>query len=142
MLASASSALIHPVLSEDGQRSQSAEVEAGLKPELVVGFRNAVQNAVLAHLNAKVPLPDRFSRVLRPMPTQYYDCELVGIGDDDAVAFRLVHWDRSQPGKPVRTVITTGKCNHATGEVLLKASPDGGLVPAMRHPLLVGKPNT
>ena len=142
MLALASSALILPGLSEGAPGSGPAEVKVELKPEVLVSFRKVVEDKVLGHLNAKLSIFDRFSRVKRPMPIQYYECEVVGIDDEGVVAFRLVRWDRSKPGKPARDVISTGTCNHVTGEVLLKTAPERGSVPASRHPLLVRKPNT
>lgn len=141
-LASASAALVVPVLSENEQIKPIAPIvnaEANTDSRCYA----AVNQQVLAHLNPKVPVTERFSRVMRPMPMQYYATEIVGNSEGDTVDFRIVHFDRTiQDGQGGKTLVTTGQFNGKTTEVLLMDASTGKLVPAAKHPLICKRPNT
>lgn len=141
-LASASAALVLPALSENEQVKPIepiVEVEAKIQER----FHTAVYQQVLEHINAKMPVADRFSRVLNPMPMQYYASEIVSRGEDGMVDFRIVHFDRSLRDKQNgRKLVTTGQFNSKTGEVLLMDAIKGEFVPAAQHPLILKRQNT
>lgn len=134
-LASISVALILPALSDDpSQKQGAAQVKVRLDPKIEVKYFEAVQVQVLKHLNPKVPISQRFSRVLRPMPRQYYDSEIARSGKGGIVEFYIMHNDRMDPEKPLRTRFASGKFNSRTGEVFLLDSARGKYVLAEEHP--------
>lgn len=123
-----------------GKPVQAASAEG---PEIPAKMRSifyvAVHEQVLQHLNGKVSIADRFSRTLRPMPSRYYEAELVTNGKK-AMMFNLILNDRSNPQKPVREISAVGKYYPATKEIRLY---DKGVeLPAKAHPLLGGKTKT
>ena len=130
-LATASLALIPPTIS--GERQQAA---APADKELMTKFHVAVQAQVLGHLNPKPSLADRFSRTLRPMPSKYFDTQIVKTGDDGVVDFNVMKNDRTDPKAPKRTALTAGRFNGKTGEVFLFDGIKGKFVPAIEHPAI------
>lgn len=130
-LASASIALTPPAIS-----GEKLQIQAVAKPQIKVPAKYyvAVQEKVLKHLNPKVPVSRRFSRTLRPMPSKYYDTEIVSHSKDGIVAFNVRHIDRSDPKKPTTAVLTLGKYNSKTDEVFLVDAASGKYVPALEHP--------
>ena len=104
-LASASVALIAPSISGEKILTQTAAKPAvKLEGKTASIYHTVVYNQVLQHLNPKVPLAQRFSRTLRPMPSKYYDSEIVRQGKDGVVLFNVRHVDRSDPKKPTTAV--------------------------------------
>lgn len=141
-LASASAALVLPVLSENEQ-VKPLEAILDVEAKIQERYYTAVHQQVLEHINAKMPVSDRFSRVLRPMPMQYYASEIVSGGEDGMVDFRIVHFDRTiQDKQNGRTLVTTGQFNSKTGEVLLMDAITGKFVPAAQHSLILKRQNT
>jgi len=128
-LAIASLALVPPTIS--GEPQQAA---APADKELMTKFYVAVQAQVLGHLNPKPSLADRFSRTLRPMPSKYFDTQIVKTGKDGVVDFNVMKNDRMDPKAPKRTAFTAGRFNGKTGEVFLFDGTKDTLVPAVEHP--------
>lgn len=141
MLASASAALILPALSEiEPEITVIPKVE--LEAKIQQKYYTAVEQQVLQHLNPKIPVSERFSRVLRPMPSQYYAAEIVKNGEDGMIEFRIVHMDRLIQENQKPTFVVTGQFNGGSGEVFLMDAASRKYVPAAAHPLIRKSPNT
>lgn len=139
-LVSASAVLIVPVLSENRTKISPEEPKIELDEKQQIAYHAAIHEQVLRHFNKEVPIPNRFSRVLRPMPGQYYSSEIVSKSEDGIVEFNVVFIDRMKLGKQQPTVIANGQFKSETGEVLLKDKESGNYLPASEHPLINKKP--
>lgn len=140
-LVSVSAVLIMPVLSENRTKISPGKPQIELDEKLQIAYLAAIEEQVMRHLNQGVQFQNRFSRVLRPLPEQYYSSELVSKSEDGIVEFNLVLINRLKPVKPPYNVIARGKFKRETGEVLLKDQENGNYLPASEHPLINKKPN-
>ena len=134
LLLSASALSILPVASQDAAKPIT-KTDAQLTQERQQACSVAIQSQILQHINPEVSRADRFSRVMRPMPAQYYTYK---IGSDDAagmIAFEIIHINR-MISNPTQVVVATGTFNSKTGELLLKNNQSGESVMASEHPLI------
>jgi hypothetical protein len=140
LLLSASAVSILPVLSEDAARSV-VKTEAQLAQERQQACYVAIESQILQHINPEVSRLDRFSRVKRPMPAQYYAGSNVSENAEGMIAFQINYIDRMAL-KPSSVIVATGTYNSKNGELLLKDDQSGEFVVASAHPLLKKKTNT
>ena len=140
LLLSASAVSILPVLSED-ESKPVAKTEMELKQERYAAYYVAIESQILKHINPEISQADRFSRVKRPMPAQYYAGSIVSENADGMIAFQINYIDRMNV-KPSSVVVATGTYNSKNGELLLKDDQSGEFVVASAHPLLKKKTNT
>ena len=140
LVLSASAVSILPVLSEDTVKP-IAKNEAQLAQERQQACYVAIDSQILKHINPEISQADRFSRVLRPMPKQYYAHKIVSENAEGVIQFQITHINR-MIAKPTAVVVATGTFNSESGELLLKDDPSGEFVVASEHPLIKKKTNT
>jgi hypothetical protein len=140
LLLAVSAATILPVVSEDTAKSV-VKTEAQLAQERQHACYVAIESQILSHINPEVSTADRFSRVMRPMPDEYYVASLTGENTEGVIGFQITHINRIIQ-KSGTNVAATGSYNSKTGELLLKNDHSGEFVPASQHPLLNKKTNT
>ncbi len=134
LLLSASALSILPVVSQDAAKPIT-KTDAQLTQERHQACYVAIQSQILQHINPEVSQANRFSRVLRPMPPQYYTHKIVSENTDGIIAFEIIHINRMNPS-PTPVVVATGTFNSKTSELLLKNNQSGESVMASEHPLI------
>ena len=137
LLLSASAATILPVVSEDASQSV-VKTEAQLKQERQHACYVAIESQILSHINPEVSGADRFSRVMRPMPAQYYTATITGENAEGIMEFQITHINRVIQ-KSTQVVVATGSFNSKTGKLMLKDDQSGEFVAASEHPLIKKK---
>jgi len=140
LLLSASALSILPVVSQDAAKPIT-KTDAQLTQERQQACYVAIQSQILRHINPEVSQANRFSRVLRPMPPQYYTHK---IGSEDAegmIAFEIIHINR-MISNTTQVVVATGTFNSKTSELLLKNHQNGESLNASEHPLIKKKSDT
>lgn len=140
LLLSASAITILPVVSQDAA-TQITKTDAQLAQERQQACYVAIQSQILRHINPEVSQANRFSRVIRPMPTEYYAHKIVSENAEGMIEFQITHINR-MVAKPTPVAVATGTFNSKTGELLLKNDQSGESVAAAEHPLLKKKSNT
>jgi hypothetical protein len=134
LLLSASALSILPVASQDAAKPIT-KTDAQLTQERHQACYVAIQSQILQHINPQVSRANRFSRVLRPMPEQYYTHKIVSENAEGMIEFQIWHINR-MISNPTQVVVATGTFNSKTGELLLKNHQSGKLVMASEHPLI------
>jgi hypothetical protein len=134
LLLSASTVSILPVASQDAAKPIT-KTDAQLAQERQQACYVAIQSQILQHINPEVSRADRFSRVLRPMPAQYYTHKIVSENAEGMIAFEIIHINRMITN-PTQVVVATGTFNSKTGELLLKNNHSGESMMASEHPLI------
>jgi hypothetical protein len=129
-----------PVVSEDAAKSD-VKTEAQLAQERQQACYVAIESQILRHINPEVSQASRFSRVIRPMPTEYYAHKIASENTGRVIEFQIVHINRMIV-PPTQAVEATGTFDSDNGELLLKDERGEKFVPASEHPLLKKKPNT
>ena len=134
LLLSASALSILPVVSQDAEK-QAPKTEAQLKQARQQACYVAVQSQILQHINPEVSQANRFSRVMRPMPEQYYTQKIVSENAEGMIEFEIIHINRMVLNT-TQVVVATGTFNSKTGELFLKNNQNGESVMASEHPLI------
>lgn len=134
LLLSASALSILPVVSQDAEK-QVAKTEAQLKQARQQACYVAIQSQILQHINPELSRADRFSRVMRPMPQQYYTHQIVSEDAEGMIQYEIIHINRMTLN-PTQVVVATGTFNSKTGLLLLKNQHNGESVMASEHPLI------
>lgn len=134
LLLSASALSILPAASQDAAKPIT-KTDAQLTQERHQACYVAIQSQILQHINPEVSQVDRFSRVMRPMPAQYYTHKIVSENAEGIIAFEIIHTNR-MISNPTQVVVATGTFNSKTGELLLKNNQSGVSVMASEHPLI------
>ncbi len=129
-----------PVISEDAAK-QITKTDAQMAQERQQACYVAIESQILRHINPEVSQADRFSRVMRPMPAEYYVAKIVSETAEGMMEFQVTHINRVLE-KSTQVVAATGSYNSKTGELLLKNDQTGGFAVASEHPLLKKKSNT
>ena len=136
LLLSVSTLSIFPITA--GEKPQATQkTKKQIQQEHSNACYHAVRLQVLRHLNPTVPTYNRFSRVVRPMPPQYYDMAVKSHGEDGTVSFEILHFNRLvKTSKPQRNVVATGTFQSKNGTVFLVDKNTGKLIAAAEHPLV------
>jgi hypothetical protein len=140
LLLSASAVSIVPVISQDAVKP-ATKTEAQLLQEKQQACYLAVESQILRYINPEVSRADRFSRVLRPQPMEYYTHKIFSENAEGMIEFQIIHINRMIT-TPTQVVVATGTFESKTGALLLKNEQSGESVIAAEHPLLKKKSST
>ena len=96
-----------------------------------------VESKILSRLNIGTPLANRYSRVIRPMPPQYYEMAMASHTKDGEIAFEIIHVNRMvKDPKGQKKVVATGRYESKTAELFLIDKKTGKAILPEKHELL------
>lgn len=96
-----------------------------------------VHQQVLVHLNPQSSILNRFSRVMRPAPMQYYDVVVNPEMKDEIVHYEITFFDRRVMGKKSpKLVVAKGTYNSKSNQLFLFDEETEKMVPVAEHRLV------